>query len=108
MDTSYCCPDCGDEHRNPAEATLGREVRCLDCQIEIDLALEFKALPIPQIAAQRRPDATAFQCAMRERACLCCRLRRSQTVIASSSSNTRRQPERSRRLTPRLQGDDNG
>jgi DNA-directed RNA polymerase subunit RPC12/RpoP len=51
METSYCCPDCGDEHRNPAEATLGREVRCLDCQIEIDLALEFKALPIPQIAA---------------------------------------------------------
>jgi DNA-directed RNA polymerase subunit RPC12/RpoP len=51
MDTSYCCPDCGDEHSDPAEATLGRLVRCLDCQIEIDLALEIKAIPIRLIAA---------------------------------------------------------
>lgn len=51
MDTSYCCPDCGDEHRDPAEATLGRQVRCLDCQIEIDLALEIRVIPIPLIAA---------------------------------------------------------
>ena len=51
MDTSYYCPDCGDEHGDPAEASLGHQVRCLDCQIEFDLALEIKALPIPQIAA---------------------------------------------------------
>jgi DNA-directed RNA polymerase subunit RPC12/RpoP len=51
MDTSYCCPDCGDEHRDPAEATLGHRVRCLACQIEIDLALEIRAIPIPLIAA---------------------------------------------------------
>ena len=51
MDTSYCCPDCGDEHSDPAEATLGRLVRCLDCQIEIDLSFELANLPWPQLAA---------------------------------------------------------
>jgi DNA-directed RNA polymerase subunit RPC12/RpoP len=51
METSYRCPDCSAEHDEPGEATLGHQVRCLDCQIEIDLALELKFMPIPQIAA---------------------------------------------------------
>ena len=50
MDTPYCCPDCGDEHRDPADAVLGRANRCLDCQIEIDLALELRAFPTPLAA----------------------------------------------------------
>lgn len=51
MDTRFLCPDCGDEHDEPGEATLGLHVRCLDCQIEVDLALELKALPIERVAA---------------------------------------------------------
>ena len=50
MDTPHCCPDCGDEHRDPAEAALGRMARCLDCQIELDLAHEMRAFPIPLAA----------------------------------------------------------
>jgi hypothetical protein len=51
METSYLCPDCGDDHDQPAEATLGHQVRCLDCQIEIELAIELRTIVIPQIAA---------------------------------------------------------
>lgn len=51
MDTRFLCPDCGDEHDEPGEATLGLHVRCLDCQIEVDLTLELKALPIERVAA---------------------------------------------------------
>jgi hypothetical protein len=49
METLLLCPDCGDEHGDPGEATLGHQVRCLDCQIEIDLAVELtfvQALPV--------------------------------------------------------------
>jgi hypothetical protein len=43
----YRCPDCGDVHDEPGEALLGHQVRCLDCQIEIDLAAELAAaLPV--------------------------------------------------------------
>jgi hypothetical protein len=48
---SYLCPDCSAGHGQPGEATLGHQVRCLDCQIEIDLALELRFMPIPQVAA---------------------------------------------------------
>ena len=51
METTYFCPDCGHTHDEPAEAVLGFRVRCLDCQIEIDLALELRSIPIPPIAA---------------------------------------------------------
>lgn len=51
METLLLCPDCGDEHEQPAEPALGHRVRCLDCQIEIDLALELRFLPMPQLAA---------------------------------------------------------
>ena len=51
METTYLCPDCAHQHDEPAEAVLGIRVRCLDCQIEIDLALELQAMPRPQIAA---------------------------------------------------------
>jgi hypothetical protein len=51
METTYLCPDCGYQHEDPAEALLGLRVRCLDCQIEIDLALELRAMPHPLIAA---------------------------------------------------------
>ncbi|HEY4441191.1 MAG TPA: hypothetical protein VGN14_12100 [Candidatus Elarobacter sp.] len=51
MDTWYCCPDCGAEHLDPAEPILGHQVRCLDCQLEIDLAFEIRTLPAPLIAA---------------------------------------------------------
>ena len=50
MDTPYCCPDCGDEHRDPVDATLGRAIRCLDCRIELDLADELRAFPVPLAA----------------------------------------------------------
>jgi DNA-directed RNA polymerase subunit RPC12/RpoP len=51
MDTVYLCIDCSAAHDAPAEATLGHRVRCLDCQIEIDLSFELANLPWPQLAA---------------------------------------------------------
>ena len=51
METFYRCPDCSAEHDEPGEATLGHQVRCLDCQIEIDLALELRFMPVEQVAA---------------------------------------------------------
>jgi DNA-directed RNA polymerase subunit RPC12/RpoP len=51
MDTAFLCIDCGAAHFEPADATLGHRVRCLDCQIEIDLSFELANLPRPQIAA---------------------------------------------------------
>jgi DNA-directed RNA polymerase subunit RPC12/RpoP len=51
MEASYLCPDCGHEHGDPAEAILGMRVRCLDCQIEIDLAEEFRLIPLRLVAA---------------------------------------------------------
>ena len=51
MDTAFICIDCGAAHIEPAAATLGHRVRCLDCQIEIDLSFELANLPRPQIAA---------------------------------------------------------
>jgi hypothetical protein len=49
--SSYLCPDCGDGHDEPGEAGLGHLVRCLDCQIEIDLAFEIRMTPAPRVAA---------------------------------------------------------
>ena len=40
MDTPYLCPDCREAHADPDDAMLGVWVRCLDCRIEIDLAVE--------------------------------------------------------------------
>jgi DNA-directed RNA polymerase subunit RPC12/RpoP len=51
MDTIFVCPDCGAEHDEPAEATLGISVRCLDCHIEIELALELDRRSVPPLAA---------------------------------------------------------
>ncbi|GAC1660071.1 MAG: hypothetical protein NVS4B13_07330 [Candidatus Elarobacter sp.] len=51
METSYRCPDCGADHDEPGEATLGFQVRCLDCLIEIELALEIRMMPAPRVAA---------------------------------------------------------
>jgi DNA-directed RNA polymerase subunit RPC12/RpoP len=51
METVFVCTDCGDEHADPAEGALGHRVRCLDCQIEVDLTFELANLPRPQIAA---------------------------------------------------------
>ena len=51
MDTLYLCPDCGDGHDQPGEATLGHQVRCLDCQIEVELALELRTIVLAPIAA---------------------------------------------------------
>ncbi len=51
METSYLCPDCGHGHAEPGEATLGLRIRCLDCQIEIDLAFELTMIVAPRIAA---------------------------------------------------------
>jgi DNA-directed RNA polymerase subunit RPC12/RpoP len=51
METSYLCPDCGAEHADPADATLGHRVRCLGCQIEIDLAFEIRMMVRTPIAA---------------------------------------------------------
>ena len=51
METSFICPDCSHGHRDPGEATLGLRVRCLDCQIEVDLAFEIRMMPPPQVAA---------------------------------------------------------
>ena len=50
METFYC-PDCSAGHDEPGEATLGHRVRCLDCQIEIDLALELRFMALEQVAA---------------------------------------------------------
>jgi hypothetical protein len=47
MELTFRCPDCRADHDQPAEAALGLFVRCLDCQLEIDLALELEAIPIP-------------------------------------------------------------
>lgn len=48
---TYLCPDCGHDHGDPGEATLGHRVRCLDCQIEVDLAFEIRfAVPAPLAA----------------------------------------------------------
>jgi DNA-directed RNA polymerase subunit RPC12/RpoP len=51
METRYICPDCGHEHQEPGVATLGLRIRCLDCQIEIDLAFELTTIVAPRIAA---------------------------------------------------------
>jgi len=51
MDTLFLCIDCGAAHDAPAEATLGHRVRCLDCQIEIDLSFELANLPRALLAA---------------------------------------------------------
>ncbi|HTW82523.1 MAG TPA: hypothetical protein VMD91_00490 [Candidatus Sulfotelmatobacter sp.] len=51
MDVWFECPDCGADHDQPAEAGLGLRVRCLDCQIEIDLARELELMPAPRVAA---------------------------------------------------------
>ncbi|GAC1582791.1 MAG: hypothetical protein NVS3B7_18200 [Candidatus Elarobacter sp.] len=51
METLYLCPDCACRHDEPAHAVLGFRVRCLDCQIEIDLALEMRDTPLPAVAA---------------------------------------------------------
>ncbi len=50
MDTRFLCPDCDDAHGNPAEAGLGYRVRCLDCQIEVDLAGELILIARPAAA----------------------------------------------------------
>jgi DNA-directed RNA polymerase subunit RPC12/RpoP len=51
METPYTCPDCGHAHDQPGEASLGHQVRCLDCLIEIELALELRTIVITPIAA---------------------------------------------------------
>jgi hypothetical protein len=51
METPYRCPDCCAEHDEPGEATLGHQVRCLDCMIEIELAFEIRMTPPHPIAA---------------------------------------------------------
>jgi len=51
MNFSYVCPECGAEHDEPGEATLGLHIRCLDCQIEVDLAEELRTATPPPIAA---------------------------------------------------------
>jgi hypothetical protein len=43
MNEFYECPDCDREHDEPASPTLGRFVRCLDCEIERSLDLELDA-----------------------------------------------------------------
>lgn len=50
MEHPYRCPDCGADHDEPGEAVLGHRVRCLDCLIEIDLAIELQSLPHPLAA----------------------------------------------------------
>ena len=51
METRYLCPDCGHQHDEPGVASLGLRIRCLDCQIEIDLALELTVVTAPPLAA---------------------------------------------------------
>ena len=51
METSYLCPDCGAPHADPADAGLGPSVRCLDCQIEVDVAFELSLMVRTPIAA---------------------------------------------------------
>ena len=48
---TFICPDCGHGHEEPGEASLGLRVRCLDCQIEVDLAFEIRMAPLTQVAA---------------------------------------------------------
>ena len=50
MDTRFLCPDCGHGHADPGEAGLGLIVRCLDCQIEIDLAAELSIIVVAAAA----------------------------------------------------------
>ena len=50
MDTRFLCPDCGHAHADPADAVLGYRVRCLDCQIEVDLAVELTLIARPEAA----------------------------------------------------------
>ncbi len=38
MEHEFVCPDCGHEHSEPLEATLGRFVRCLDCLVIVEEA----------------------------------------------------------------------
>ncbi|MBV8530522.1 MAG: hypothetical protein JO104_04335 [Candidatus Eremiobacteraeota bacterium] len=45
MDTPFVCPECGDAHDEPGTAALGLAVICLDCQIEVDLAVELATMP---------------------------------------------------------------
>ncbi len=33
MDETFFCPDCGAEHLEPIEATLGHFARCVDCVV---------------------------------------------------------------------------
>ncbi len=40
----YLCPDCSDAHAEPAEAGLGHHARCLECQLEVDLAVELSLI----------------------------------------------------------------
>ncbi|HEY0380745.1 MAG TPA: hypothetical protein VGC72_00855 [Candidatus Elarobacter sp.] len=51
METRYHCPDCGHQHDEPGVAALGLRIRCLDCQIEIDLADELTTVIIRPLAA---------------------------------------------------------
>jgi DNA-directed RNA polymerase subunit RPC12/RpoP len=51
METSYLCPDCGAEHADQADATLGHRIRCLDCQVEVDLAFEIRLMVLEPLAA---------------------------------------------------------
>ena len=46
MYTPFLCPDCGDEHGQPADATLGHHLRCLDCALEVELAIEIRSIVI--------------------------------------------------------------
>lgn len=50
MDTRFLCPDCGHAHADPGDAVLGYRVRCLDCQIEVDLAVELTLIARPEAA----------------------------------------------------------
>jgi hypothetical protein len=43
MNESYECPDCDREHDEPVSPTLGRFVRCLDCEIERNCDIEPEA-----------------------------------------------------------------
>jgi hypothetical protein len=40
---SYECPDCDRTHDEPGSPTLGRFVRCLDCEIERNCDVEPEA-----------------------------------------------------------------
>ena len=51
MHLRFVCPDCGDAHDDPGEAELGHRLRCHDCQVEIELAVELAAIVIVRAAA---------------------------------------------------------